>query len=126
MNLGYRGNVHQGSNSGQRTRWRACAVAMLLVVACSSCEAGPSRPAHAPPGGPTPTSSQSPTGSVPADSAACESRPGRSVTELPDIHVAPVHVPAVVADDGSTVLRAVTVPAQTVDAGCVIRFAAPG
>ena len=63
---------------------------------------------------------------MPADSAACESRPGRSVTELPDIHVAPVHVPAVVADDGSTVLRAVTVPAQTVDAGCVIRFAAPG
>jgi outer membrane protein OmpA-like peptidoglycan-associated protein len=103
---------------------------VLLLVTMAGCDGDGAEPSTS---GAAPHASVSPAGGAtpgsatrPARSAACDPGPGRSVTDLPDIHVAAVHVPAVVADDGSTVVHAFVVPAQTVDAGCVVRYDAPG
>jgi outer membrane protein OmpA-like peptidoglycan-associated protein len=47
------------------------------------------------------------------------------VTQLPDVVVPEVVVPPV-TDDGEELVAGFTVPAQLVDAGCVIRYDAPG
>jgi len=64
-----------------------------------------------------------PTATISSECAAGE---GRVVEQLPDIVVPAVVVPAVTDDDGDIVLDAFTIPAQLVDAGCVIRYDAPG
>ena len=58
--------------------------------------------------------------------AECEEGPGRRVEQLEDVVVPAVEVPPVLDDDGEEVLPGFTVPAALVDAGCVIRYDAPG
>jgi outer membrane protein OmpA-like peptidoglycan-associated protein len=56
----------------------------------------------------------------------CRERPGLRTRQLQDVVVPPTIAPAVTDEDGVEVLAAVTVPAFVVDAGCVIRYPAPG
>lgn len=56
----------------------------------------------------------------------CRPGPGRSVQQLPDVIVDAVDVPPVLDDEGDVVIKEFTIPAQLVDAGCVIRFSAAG
>ena len=59
-------------------------------------------------------------------SSECAAGEGLEVEQLPDIVVPAVVVPAVNDDDGDVILEGFTIPAQLVDAGCVIRYDAPG
>src|SRR5690348_982249 len=108
MILGYRGNWRQASNSGQHSRNGVLALVVLVVVACAGCDGGTSRPGTAPSPSHSPSEPISGGSSTPAPAggggAACEPGPGRSVTDLPDVHVPAVHVAAVVDDDGRTVV----------------------
>lgn len=56
----------------------------------------------------------------------CEDGPGRTVRQLPDVVVPAVSVSALVDASGTEVEAAYEIPAQLVDAGCVIRYDAPG
>jgi outer membrane protein OmpA-like peptidoglycan-associated protein len=66
--------------------------------------------------------------SVPASVVApeCEDGPGRRVEQLPDVVVPALEVPPVTDESGEVVMEGFTVPAQLVDAGCVIRYDAAG
>jgi outer membrane protein OmpA-like peptidoglycan-associated protein len=71
---------------------------------------------------PTVTPTQSPT-----NDPQCAPGAGRTVRELPDITVAAVVVPPITANGQTiTVLEGFTIPAQVIDAGCVIQYDAPG
>ena len=58
--------------------------------------------------------------------ADCRPAPGRRVTQLDDVRVDAVEVPPVLDEDGEVAIEGFTIPAQLVDAGCVIRFDAAG
>jgi outer membrane protein OmpA-like peptidoglycan-associated protein len=103
-------------------------VTACLMAACS----GPTSPQ---PDSPATTSTTTPTGpasDAPADlptsvvAPECEEAPGRTVEQLEDVTVPATVVPAVVDASGQEVAPASEVPAQLVDAGCVIRYDAPG
>ena len=106
------------------------AALIVLLAALSGCDGHHASTSHpvASPGGSGSGATTGPSASMSGttSTAACAPAAGRSVTDLPDVHVPALHVPAVLADDGSTALPAFVVPAQTVDAGCVVRYAAPG
>jgi outer membrane protein OmpA-like peptidoglycan-associated protein len=55
----------------------------------------------------------------------CRPGAGRAVEQLPDVVVPPVVVPPVEVE-GRVVVEGFTIPGQVVDAGCVVRYDAPG
>ncbi|WP_182526429.1 OmpA family protein [Nocardioides dongkuii] len=95
------------------------------TVSCSG-DTGPAAPGSAPeasPSGPSPGTEPA----APAADPRCEPGPGRTVEELPDLTVRAVELPAVTdPETGTELAPAAEVPAQVVDAGCVIRYDAPG
>lgn len=112
-----------------RCRPLTCAfVTTVTAVLASACSSPGSRPADAPTV-PTPRSSAA---QAPADlptsvvAPECEDAPGRTVEQLEDVPVPATLVPAVLDASGEEVAPASEVPAQLVDAGCVIRYDAPG
>lgn len=98
-------------------------VTACLVAGCSEA---------APPRTDSPATSTAPPSAVPSDlptsvvAPECEEAPGRTVEQLEDVTVPAAVVPAVVDASGQEVAPASEVPAQLVDAGCVIRYDAPG
>jgi outer membrane protein OmpA-like peptidoglycan-associated protein len=56
----------------------------------------------------------------------CMPGPGRVVTQLPDVRVQEVHVPATTAPRSGARMPGFTIPGHVVDAGCIIRYPAPG
>ena len=125
---------HTGAMSGGTWSCRARvagALAAAMVLVASGCDQGASpadrqvsrdRSAAADPSAATSSRAPLPTS---RGSGECRSGPGRRVTQLPDLTVPAVTV-APVTRDGKTLLAGFTVPAQLVDAGCVIRYDAPG
>jgi outer membrane protein OmpA-like peptidoglycan-associated protein len=96
----------------------------------------PERPATAPPATtptqpstPSPTPSQTPS-ATPAVDPDCVAGPGRTVQKVAAIQVPAVVVPPVTYTDKSgqqqTAVEGFTIPAQSIDAGCVVRYDAPG
>lgn len=71
----------------------------------------------------TPTVPSTPT--VPAENPDCVAGPGKTIRQLPDITVPAVTVEPVKSGD-EIVVEGFTIPAQTIDAGCVIQYDAPG
>ncbi len=82
--------------------------------------------------GPTATSTPSPSAPAtpaPTTSAECAPGAGRTVRELPDVVIPAVVVAPVTYQGGGeqrTAVEGFTIPAQTIDAGCVIVYEAPG
>jgi len=118
---------------------RSCLLAIAVtsaLVACSD-DGKPSSEGSVPPSVPssatapaTPgTPSSTSTTPVPAADPECTPGPGRTVKQLPPVTVAEVVVPALTYDSGGqqkTAMEGFTVPAQSIAAGCVIRYDAPG
>lgn len=107
------------------------AVCVAALAACSGAESPGNAPdsASGTPTSPAPLGTTGPVPTAAADApgaTACAPGPGRVVEELPDVTVAAVEVPPVLLPDGTVALAGYTLPAQVVDAGCVIRFDAPG
>ncbi|WBQ04590.1 OmpA family protein [Kribbella sp. CA-293567] len=121
---------------------RSCLLAIAVTGALVACDddgkpsSGGSVPPSAPgsatvsatPGTPSTTSASS-TPPTPAPDPECTPGPGRTVEQLPPATVAEVAVPPLTYDSGGqqkTAMEGFTIPAQTVPAGCVIRYDAPG
>ena len=119
---------------------RSCLLAIAMagtLVACSDSEK-PAAGGSVPPSGPssatvpaTPgTPSSTSTSPTPAPDPECAPGAGRTVKQLPPLTVPEVVVPAMTYSDASggqkTAIEGFTVPAQTIDAGCVIQYDAPG
>lgn len=119
-----------------------CVVFVVLLASCTALVAScagedrvnrhtPSPPASTSepsgPAGPPVPSTSSP---APTTGAECAPGPGKKVRELPDVVVPAVTVPPLAGPDQSgrqvTLVDALTIPAQLVDAGCVIHYDAPG
>lgn len=65
--------------------------------------------------------------SSPADRSFCDAGPGRTVQELPDVGIPSLQVPEVLdPESGEVVVPEAVLPEQTVAAGCIVRFDAPG
>jgi outer membrane protein OmpA-like peptidoglycan-associated protein len=114
-----------------------------VLAAGAGCDAGAD---DSPASGPRPSATPSPTtspatspatspGRSPSDATApptepssplCREGPGRTVSMLPDVTVAAVDVPPVTDGSGQVLVEGFSVPAQRVEAGCVIRYDAPG
>ena len=62
---------------------------------------------------------------VPQD-PLCAQGDGRTVEALPDVTIPAVEVPAVLDADGAVLVEAFTIPEQVAEAGCVVRYDAPG
>ncbi|MEU4395103.1 OmpA family protein [Kribbella sp. NPDC023855] len=99
----------------------------------ASVPSSPSLPASVPSSVTTSPASGTPSTSTttPAVAPECAPGPGRSVRRLPPVTVPEVVVPALTYADKSsgeqkTAMEGFTVPAQTIDAGCVIQYDAPG
>ena len=116
-------------------RWVAVALLLLLTAACSgdTDEAGASGSSSAPvaPGDGSPSSpgqaAVTPSVEQPVEDPACEGGSGVTVERLSDVVIPAVHVPEVVdAESGEVLAPAIDIPAQTAEAGCVLRHAAPG
>ncbi len=116
-----------------------CLPAIVLAGSLAACSdsGGPSSQGSVPttpPSSATPTvtaSSQSPSTPAPTTSAECAPGAGRIVRELPDVVVpevvvAPVTYTAKNGGEQKTAVEGFTLPAQTIDAGCVIQYEAPG
>lgn len=75
-----------------------------------------------------PAPSSTPPAPLPESVTAedCRPGPGRVVTQLPDVRVDEVRVPATTSPLSGARLPGFTIPGQVIDAGCVIRYAAPG
>lgn len=119
--------MHSMSQSVSQSLLTLC-IGLLLVSCSGGGEAAPG-PSPATDGTST-TRSATPTPSattptVPAERPECVAGPGRVIRQLPDITVPPVTVAPVKSGD-RTVLDGFTIPAQTIDAGCVIQYDAPG
>jgi outer membrane protein OmpA-like peptidoglycan-associated protein len=103
-------------------------LALGLLTSCTSAapDGGESREARE---APVREATPSPSGGsvVPAEvvEEECRPAPGRAVEQLADVTVPPVAVPAVEVA-GRVLVEGFTVPAQVVDAGCVLRYDAPG
>jgi outer membrane protein OmpA-like peptidoglycan-associated protein len=106
-----------------------------LLAACSdggntaSSSAGTTGPASS--AAPSPTPEQSTTSTpTPTVDPLCAPGAGRTVRQLPDIVVPEVKVAPVTAIDAAgaqtTAVEGFTLPAEIVDAGCVIQYDAPG
>lgn len=113
--------------------WRRL-LAVAVCVGVTGCTAtgvdvgaGDTHGGSAQPTGPSPAATPS-TLPATAGSARCVDGPGRAVNLLPDVEVPPVEVPPVTAGAGSAevAVPGFTIPGQVVDAGCVIRYDAPG
>jgi outer membrane protein OmpA-like peptidoglycan-associated protein len=104
--------------------------AVVLLSSAAACSADePNREARPEPSPTSPSASSPVTAAeLPPEVSGpeCAGREGREVTQLPDVVVPEVVVPPVTDADGEEVLAGFTVPAQLVDAGCVIRYDAPG
>jgi outer membrane protein OmpA-like peptidoglycan-associated protein len=74
------------------------------------------------------TSSATSAEPVPSSAVApeCREGPGRRVRQLPDLVVPAVNIPPVLDAAGQVVAVGTSIPGLLVDAGCVIRYAAPG
>jgi len=108
--------------------WAALVVLAVLgaTASCSGAEDEAAPPRAAPDTASSPSPSPS-TSTAARPDPRCEPGRGREVEELPDVLVAAVAVPAVVDPaTGEELAPASEVPAQVVDAGCVIRYDAPG
>ncbi|WP_127481103.1 OmpA family protein [Nocardioides pantholopis] len=100
----------------------------LITTSCSggADEAGETSESGSPSAG-SPSTSVGPSVAPPTADPRCEPGPGREVEELPDVRVPAVEVPAVTdPETGEELAPAAEVPAQVVDAGCVVRHDAPG
>jgi outer membrane protein OmpA-like peptidoglycan-associated protein len=106
-------------------------LALGLLASCTSAapDGGESRQARESREAPVRSATPSPSGDsvVPAKvvEEECRPAPGRAVEQLADVAVPPVVVPAVEVA-GRVLVEGFTVPAQVVDAGCVLRYDAPG
>jgi len=117
----------------QRSRAvRRCLLATLLagaLISCSDSEKATTAPSSATSSSPVPTATPStvptPTATPSAD-PECVPAAGRTVRELPDVAVPEVVVAPVVDGDQKTLVEGFTIPAQTIDAGCVVQYDAPG
>lgn len=118
---------------------RSCLLAIVVtsaLVACSDGEkpsSGGSVPPSGPPSATTPATPGTPssTSTTPAPDPECAPGPGRTVKQLPALTVPEVVVRPLTYGDKSTgeqktAIEGFTVPAQTIDAGCVIQYDAPG
>lgn len=126
--------------SGNRAPVLAVAVLVLAITACSGGSESTERPAAAPPSPAsvpsTPSSAAvTPSGSAtPAGDPLCRPGEGKTVTDLPDVRVAAVTVPARTApavtikgiEVPARTVPGFTIPAQTVDGGCRVTYEAPG
>jgi outer membrane protein OmpA-like peptidoglycan-associated protein len=124
------------------TRGRCAAIAAFLLLATSSCSGSDDERTGEDPDAPSDTSSPAPgtgTSTRPGSGATadpalpdeivgaeCRPREGRRVRQLEDVVIPAVVVEQVVDDEGNTLMAGFTIPAQLVDAGCVIRFDSPG
>lgn len=106
-------------------------VAGAVLAGCS--DAGPTAvdtpsttPSSSTPSSSTPTASptSTPTPTAPAD-PLCTPGPGRTVRQLTDVQVPAVTLAPVKSGD-QVVVEGFTVPAQVIDAGCVVQYDAPG
>jgi outer membrane protein OmpA-like peptidoglycan-associated protein len=105
-------------------------VMAVMLAGCSGTEKPAAGPTVANSSAPsTPTPSVTPTATPTAD-PDCAAGPGRVVQKLAAVEVPAVVVPAVTYTDKSgqqqTAIESFTIPAQSIDAGCVIRYDAPG
>lgn len=106
----------------------------VILAGCSDAEkpaAAPTPPpASAPSASVTPSETPSATPTTPAVDPDCVAGPGRTVQKLAAIQVPAVVVPPVTYTDKSgqqqTAVEGFTIPAQSIDAGCVVRYDAPG
>ncbi|MEV6282926.1 OmpA family protein [Kribbella sp. NPDC051770] len=105
---------------------------MIAVAALTGCSGGNQAAEQpAPVTVTTPSSTPSSTPSVtpsvmpPPVDPVCTPGPGRTVKELPDLQVPAVTVAPLKSGD-RTVMDGFTVPAQVIDAGCVVQYDAPG
>lgn len=118
---------------------RSCLLAIAVTTALAACSdtGKPSSEGSVPPSGPssvtapaTPgTPSTTSTTATPAQDPECVPGAGRTVRKLPSVSVPEVVVQPLTYDDNGTPKTAVegfTVPAQVIDAGCVIQYDAPG
>jgi outer membrane protein OmpA-like peptidoglycan-associated protein len=121
--------------NGRAGQVGGCLLAIGLLFSLISCsdggEAAPSPSASSvPTSAPTseattPTTPVPSTPTVPAENPDCVAGPGKTIRQLPDITVPAVTIAPVKSGDES-VVEGFTIPAQTIDAGCVIQYDAPG
>jgi outer membrane protein OmpA-like peptidoglycan-associated protein len=100
-------------------------LALGLLASCSSSAPDGGESREAPARSATPSPSGDSVVATAEIGEACRPAPGRSVEQLADVAVPPVVVPAVEVA-GRVLVEGFTVPAQVVDAGCVLRYDAPG
>ncbi len=104
----------------------------VILAGCSDAEKPTAAPpsTSAPSGSVTPSETPSATPTTPAVDPDCVAGPGRTVQKLPAIQVPAIVVPPVTYTDKSgqqqTAVEGFTIPAQSIDAGCVVRYDAPG
>jgi len=118
---------------------RSCLLAIVVATALVACSDGekPSSGDSVPPSGPSsastpaPSGTPSPSSTTPAPDPECAAGPGRTVKQLPALTLPEVVVAPLIYSDKSTgeqkiAIEGFTIPAQTIDAGCVIQYDAPG
>lgn len=105
----------------------AMVVAAVLAAACES-SGTPDDTETSTAATPVPSTASASSTPLPTSvvAAECEGAPGRAVEQLEDVIVPAVVVDPVLDSSGAEVDPGFEIPAQLVDAGCVIRYAAPG
>lgn len=114
---------------GRAPRSAAAATALAGAVCLGACSGA--EDLRVAPTGPATMSARTvtaPTPTAPPPAEACAEGPDRTVRLLPDVVVPAVEVAGVpsTAPDGTGPVPGFTIPAQLVDGGCVVEYAAPG
>lgn len=102
-----------------------CPLVLIALFACSCTGSGLESSAGPSPAA-TPSASTPPATQGPVEDPACAPGPGIEIEPLPDLTVAAIDVPPILDPSGQVLAPGATVPAQIVDAGCVIRHEASG